>query len=383
MPDRSSKPRVLMFYNASNYLVRMRGDLMLEMQRKGFEVIALAPEDEATPALKDLGVEWVDIPMSAHSLNPFAEMRTIFATIRLIKKISPDILFCFTIKPIIYGAIAARLATTRQRFAMITGLGSMFSRQGVLGDVMRRAGGWAYGRALAGIDGVFFQNVEHRDQFVEKRMIDIDRCTLVNGSGVDLTRFDTQPIPPGPPVFLMVCRLIRSKGIGEFVAAAEAVHDACPSARFILAGPVVDGPGAVSAAELAALLKGTCVEYAGELVDVRPSLKAASVVVLPTYYPEGVPRILLEALATGRPVVTTDTAGCRTTVQDGVNGALVEPRDTEALADVMRRIADDPGWAVAMGKASRRLAEQRFDVKVVNATIIGRIQQLSEGDDAC
>jgi len=356
---------------------------MRDLQQRGFEVVALAPRDEATPKLKEMGVSWFDMPMSAHSLNPFSELRTIWATVKTIREIAPDVMFSFTIKPILYGAIASRFVPLRSRLAMITGLGSMFSGSGLLGRLTHFGGMIGYRLALRSADAVVFQNVDHRDWFVDHGMLNLERTTLVNGSGVDLSRFNAEPLPEGPPVFLMTCRIIRSKGIGEFIEAADVIHASHPEARFVLAGPIVDGPGSMSAVELSAMMKGTCVEYIGALSDVRPWLKQASVVVLPTYYPEGVPRILLEALATGRPVVTTDTAGCRTTVQDRVNGVLIEPRNVQALIDALGSIAADPGWAAAMGSASRRLAETRFDVKVVNATIVDRIDQVLKGDEVC
>jgi glycosyltransferase involved in cell wall biosynthesis len=254
---------------------------------------------------------------------------------------------------------------------MITGAGSVLAggpglRRRILGAVLRTL----YLVALRGDHVVFFQNPDDEWLFRRGRMIGSgQRVVRVNGSGVDLTRFTERPLPEPPVRFLMLARLIRDKGVLEYHEAARVVRASRPDVRIQLLGSVDPNPTAVSPAQLDAWRAEGAVEYLGSTRDVRPFLEAAHVCVLPSYG-EGMPRSVLEAMAMGRPIVTTDVPGCRETVVNGENGILVRPRDSASLAAGMLRMLADPGALADMGRASRRLAEERFDVRDVNRQIL-------------
>jgi lipopolysaccharide/colanic/teichoic acid biosynthesis glycosyltransferase/glycosyltransferase involved in cell wall biosynthesis len=291
----------------------------------------------------------------------------------LFRKERPDVILAYTQKPIVYGGIAARLNRCRCSFyAMVTGLGHAFgepsnTRQVVVRAILSRL----YRLAIARARCVFVFN--HSD-FAEMRdrniLRDHHHVVQLPGSGIDVTAFERQPVPSGPPVFLLVARMLREKGIAEFAQAARQVRIRHPFARFQILGPFESNRSGFTREQLDQALAGSGVEYLGETRDVRPFLAAATVFVLPTYYREGLPRTILEAMAIGRAIVTTDMPGCRETVIEGLNGFLVPPRDAEALANVLLRFVEDAGLATAMGEQSRELAQQKFDVRYVNQKLL-------------
>lgn len=290
----------------------------MELVASGHEVIALFPPDEAKVELEQLGVRCVVLSLSAHSLNPLRELLALTELAGHLRRIQPDIVFAFTIKPIVYSGLCLRGKSNVRFCAMITGLGMMFAGVGVKGWVARTIATSLYRVALAKADVVFMQNKEHRDAFLRRDLIQESQCQLVAGSGVNLQLFSEQPVPVStenqPPVFLLATRMLEYKGVREYVSAAEAFCMSNGKGEFLLAGPLVEGPHAISRDELTQILADSPVDYVGSVADVRQLLAKASVVVLPSVYPEGVPRILLEALAVGRPIITTDTPGCRATI---------------------------------------------------------------------
>lgn len=363
--------KLVVLSNVAQSLVNFRGRLLEELVAVGHEVIAVAPErdDPVLPALAAMGVRYVPVAMSRTGLAPGADLGYARALHRLFRAERPDATFGYTVKPSVYGTLAARAAGVPHRVFMVNGLGYAFGeggpRQRLVGAVARllyRAAGSAAHR-------VVFQNPDDRDAFVRLGLVAAAKTLRVAGSGVDLERFAAVPLPDGPPTFLLIARLIAEKGVLDFVEAAREVRRHVPEARFQLLGPFDDAPGAVSEAQVAAWAREGVVAYLGTTRDVRPYLASATAFVLPSYYREGVPRTALEALATGRPVVTTDRPGCRETVVDGRNGFLVPARDPAALARALRDLIADPDRLRAMAAASRALAEERFDVVAVNAAM--------------
>jgi glycosyltransferase involved in cell wall biosynthesis len=286
----------------------------------------------------------------------------------------------YAAKPVVYGLTAARLARVRLRAAMITGVGSALAggsrlRRRALASLLRRL----YAVALGQAHVVFFQNPDDERLFRSMGLIgDGHRVVRINGSGVDLERFSPAPLLPPPITFLMIGRLIRDKGVREYVEAARRVHRAHPGARFQLLGPLDENPSAIRPRQLEAWREEGTVEYLGTTRDVRPFLARAHVLVLPSYG-EGMPRSVLEAMAMGRAVITTDVPGCRETVEGGRNGLLVPVRDAGALAEGMLRLLADPGQLEPMGRQGRAMAEERFDVHTVNRTILAAMGLDSSG----
>ena len=292
--------------------------------------------------------------------------------LKLFKFIKPDIILSYTIKPVIYGSIAARLASTPSTNALITGLGYTFMnsslRQRSLNFFIRGL----YRFALHRTKTVFFQNPDDLELFKKLSLLSTySEPALVNGSGVDLTHFKPSPYPERL-VFLLIARLIKEKGIYEYVCAARKVKRKNPDAVFHLVGWIDDGPSAIPKAKLDAWCKEGVIRYFGRLEDVRPAIKACSVYVLPSYR-EGTPRTVLEAMAMGRAIITTDTPGCRQTIESGRNGLLVPVMDVDALGKAMQYFIEHPRMITTMGQQSRLIAQEKFDVHKVNAMMLKKL----------
>ncbi|MFZ2991063.1 glycosyltransferase family 4 protein [Ideonella sp.] len=362
--------KIAILYNTSDYLLRFRSELIETLQKAGHEVIAITPRDDATPRLQALNVHWCEWQLEGQALNPLKDLAAILDLRRILSQERPDAVLNFTIKPVLYGSLVASWVGVPRIVSMITGMGSLFlpgswKKLALLGMIKV-----VYRAAMRRNHRVLFQNDEDLAYFVAERFLAPAKSLRINGSGVNLARFPCQPGQAVAGSFLLISRMIREKGIHEFVAAARMVKADHPQASFVLVGPIDNNPGAITRQDIAAWEAEGIVRYAGVQADVRPFLAAAEVYVLPTYYLEGVPRSILEALSMGKPVITTDWRGCRDTVASSVNGYLVPPRDPEALADAMRQFLKDPTLSIQMGQASRALAKSKFDVEVVNDTVV-------------
>jgi len=367
--------RVVVVASLTWSLVCFRIDLLKAMVAGGHEVIALAPDDDAdsVATLEGAGVRFARIPMARTGTNPFADLRTLASLYIQMRRLAPDVVLAYTMKPIVYGGIAARLAGVPRRFALFTGFGFLFGEgsHGLRTSAIRRLTIMLHRRALAGLDGAFAYNEADAEDIRKHDMMSVDTpLTMIDGSGVDIERFSPSLPRAAPPTFLLVSRLLWEKGIGEFVAAARLLKRDYPDARFQILGPFDPNPSMITRSEMDAWIAEGSIEYLGETRDVRPFLASSTVFVLPSYYREGIPRSLLEALAVGRPVITTDLPGCRETVRHGENGFRVPPRDVEALAGAMRAFLDDEVLAPMMGERSRLMAEERFDVRLINRKLL-------------
>jgi glycosyltransferase involved in cell wall biosynthesis len=355
-------------------LVSFRGSLIEAMVALGHTVVGCAPgsHPKVALALGERGASYQPVALRRTGLNPLLDAWSVLALTRLLRRLRPDLLLAYTSKPVIYGAIAARAARVPAVFALISGLGYAFVEDRGLGRHMtRRLVSALYRASLRHADGVFFQNPDDLEDFRRLAIIrDGQRTIRVNGSGVDTEHYRFQPPSLEPPTFLLIARLLRDKGIYEFVDAARELRARHPQARFRLLGPTDPNPAAISIGDLERWRAEGVIEYLGEVEDVRPHLAAATAFVLPSAYREGLPRTLLEALSTGRAIITTDTPGCRETVLPGANGFLVPARDAGALARAMERFVVQPDLAVAFGRRSRAFAEERFDVRKVNAVML-------------
>lgn len=363
--------RVIVVGSLPESLINFRGPLLKAMVDAGHEVYALSPPADPSliAQLSVIGVRHHAVPLARTGLNPFQDIRSFLALLSLFRCIRPDCMMAYTIKPVIYGCLAARLAGVPRRYAMITGLGYTFSGNGpcayFLGTVVRIL----YRFALDGAEKVFFQNRDNLKVFLDLGLLKKNsQGVLINGSGVDLTYFSPTPLPIEPS-FLMIARLLRDKGVHEYVDAARLVRARYPRARFYLVGWIDDNPAAISKTDLENWIREGVIEYLGRLDDVRPAISNCNIYVLPSYH-EGMPRTVLEAMAMGRPIITTDTPGCRDAVVHGENGYLVPAKNVAVLAEAMIRFIDSPQQISAMGAASRRLAEMRFDVRQVNNVIM-------------
>lgn len=357
-------------------LVSFRGPLLKRLVALGHEVHALAPGHipDVSPQLEAMGVDYSMIPLSRRGFNPLADIGSLLHLKQVLYRIKPDLVLSYTFKPVVYGSMAARMAWVghkKQVYAMITGLGYAFTQgSGLKRRLLFNIAKGMYRSGLKSCDGVIFQNPDDRTFFEKLGVLpDYARTTVVGGSGVDLQEFSPAPLPE-KPVFLCLSRLLRSKGVALFAEAALHLKEKYPEAVFRLAGPLEEGGDAITPEELAAWKKQGGLEILDPVEDVRPLIAGSSVYVLPSYYREGTPRSVLEAMAMGRAVVTSDAPGCRETVVPDQNGFLTPIKDVDALAHAMERFILDPALAPAMGAASRELAEEKFDVDKVNDAIL-------------
>lgn len=353
------------------------------MVGEGHEVVACAPERDpiVEGRLAAMGVRFVQTKLARAGSNPLLDMQTLADYMEIILRERPGVVLAYTQKPIIYGGLASRLAGGCRFYALVSGLGYVFSaaadHRRVLRAMVRRLYALAVKRAAA----VFVFNSDDHAELLRTRIVNRKQKVIqVPGSGVDLNQFRATPVPDGPPVFLMTARLMLDKGVRQFIEAARIVRARHPDVRFHLLGKFEEAnPTGISGAELDSWLQDGVVTYLGHTEDVRPYLASSTVFVLPSYYREGLPRTILEAMASGRPVITTDMPGCRDPIAEGENGLLVEPQNAADLARAMLRFVVQPGLAQTMGRVSRRIAEARYDVRAVNAQLLKEMR-LCRGD---
>lgn len=364
---------VVVFGGFAPSLILFRAPLLAAMVARGHRVTTLAAD--GTPAIERalaaMGVAYEEIGLERAGTSATTDLRTIAALTRRLRALAPDLVFAYTIKPVVYGNLAARLAGVPRRHAMVTGLGYAFLGQDRLARrVLRRAASTLYRVALSGADGLFVQNPDdERDLRAAGALPRRLPITLVRGSGVDVDHYRPVPLPAAPLVFLYVGRLVREKGIDEFVEMARRVRAAHPGVRFRAVGWIDPNPASVGHAELDAWVRDGVIEYGGEVSDVRPELAAAHVLVLPSYR-EGTPRSVLEAMSMGRPVITTDVPGCRETIVAGEHGLMVPARDPVALAAAAEQLIRGPDRIAAMGARARARIEQLYDARVVAAQML-------------
>jgi glycosyltransferase involved in cell wall biosynthesis len=367
--------RVVVLGGYAPALITFRGPLLRAMRANGHRVLALAPEHDELVArtLNDMGVDFGTVPMARATIDPLADLRTILALYRLLRTEKPDVFLAYNMKPIVYGGLAARFAGVPRRFAMIAGLGYVFTDDGKTSrarEILRTVSSSLYACAMGGSDAVIVFNPDDGNELKMRRIVRPDQpLILVAGTGIDLSHYAEAPLPSGPPVFLLIARLLRHKGLIEYVEAARRLRVKYPGVRVQLLGPLDPNPSGISREQLDAWVREGAIEYLGETRDVRPYLAASTAYVLPSYR-EGMPRTVLEAMATGRAVITTDAPGCRETVAQGENGFLVPVRDPAALTSAMERFVLDRSLAVRMGRRAREMVEARFDVHRINQTLL-------------
>jgi glycosyltransferase involved in cell wall biosynthesis len=365
---------VMISINASWNIVNFRKGLILGFQAHGYRVVVVAPEDEYSPHLQDLGVSYIPIAMDKQGVSPIRDLLLLSRYLRILRNEKPDVFLGYTAKPNIYGSLAARLLGIPV-INNIAGLGTAFIKQGWLTGVVTQL----YRTALRGSSTVFFQNPEDLALFVSERMVRKDRARLLPGSGLDLGFFkpgEGTARDDGEIRFLLVARLLWDKGVREFVEAAEIVRRSHPNARFqILGFADVENRTAVPRSEIDRWASEGTVEYLGHSDDVRPFIASADCVVLPSYR-EGLPRVLLEAGAMGKPLIATDVPGCRHVVEDGKNGFLCAVRSSASLAEAMVKMIElPPQERKKLGASARQRVELDFDENIVIERYLAAIRE--------
>ena len=342
-----------------------RGDLVKEFVKKGYTVVVTGPDQKDVEKIEALGARFVEIPMNKTGTSVTGDLKYCKQLFKLLNKEKPDITLGYTVKPVIYGAIAAKLAGVKNINSLITGGGYTFIatslKARILGVIVRTL----YRVGLRRADHVIFQNPDDLKEFVKSRLVKREKCSYVHGSGVNLDQF--QPVPyPKESSFFCLSRLLKSKGVCEYLEAARIVKEKYPNVKFYLLGKYeTDMQDAVEKEYVENFIKDGIVMRFEETEDVRPYYEQCSVYVLPSYR-EGTPRTVLEAMAMGRPIITTDTQGCRETVKEGKNGFLVPIKDSKAVAEKMMWFVERPEVVETMGEESMILVKEKFDVHKVN-----------------
>ena len=358
-------------------VLNFRGKLLESIHSKDFEIHILAPDLAAFSVehkkLLSLGYSVHEIPMQRTGTNPASDLKTLLSMYALIKKIKPDYVLSYTIKPVIYGTLAAWLAKVPNRYALITGLGYAFQNVETHSkrSIFQKLVHGLYQQALSRSHKAFFQNPDDLKLFQDLNLLKSQiPSVVVNGSGVNVTDFNILPLPTNEQQqakisFLLIARLLIDKGVREYAQAAEIIKQKHPNVEFNLVGWIDENPSAITQQELDQWVAKKIVKYWGKLADVRPAIAESSVYVLPSYR-EGTPRTVLEAMAMGRAIITTDAPGCRETVVDGDNGFLVEVKSVESLVEAMRKFINQPELIEKMGNRSREIALHKYDVHQVN-----------------
>lgn len=358
-------------------LVKFRGELISDIVGLGHEVYVCAPEPDTglKNKLVDMGVHYRTIGFQRAGIDPAADVKVLWELYRLFRKLRPDAVLGYTIKPVIYGSLAARLAGVNRIYSMITGLGYTFLGQGRKARLVGLIAKILYRISLSVNSKVFFQNPDDLQLFQQRALVKPQQAVQINGSGVNLKYFSSSGGISTTPDFLLIARLLRDKGIYEFVEAAKQLKEAYPdkNLKFTMVGWLDENPAAIDPEDLERWAASGLISYLGKLDDVRSAINDSSVYVLPSYR-EGTPRTVLEAMSMGRPIITTDAPGCRETVIHGRNGFVVPVKDSTALSQAMERFINEPSLIPAMGAESRKLAEEKFDVRKVNKVIISTMK---------
>ena len=379
--------RIALVSSYAPSLTRFRLDLIRAFIAEGHSVTAYAPENDLAVAetLAKEGCGFELLPMARTGTNPFSDFVLLFRMLRAFRKLRPDVLVAYTMKPVIYGGIAARILNVPERHALMTGLGHVFSESCPSGSkrLIRNISVQLYRTALKGARFVFVYNGADEADIRAFSMIgETTKMIRVAGTGVNLNRFKQTPVPQTAPHFLLISRLLADKGVREFVEAAKMLKASWPDAKFQIVGPMDANPNSIQAAEIEAWGQAKIVDYLGETQDVRPYLDSASVFVLPSYYREGIPRSILEAMAKGRPVITTTRPGCADTVEDNKSGYLVAPKDPVALANAMRVFLENPNRIAVMGGQARERAERVFDIHKINRHLLSEMGLIRPNPEA-
>jgi glycosyltransferase involved in cell wall biosynthesis len=369
--------KVLVLSSLAYSLTNFRGALLKEMRQRGHVVVAAAPDRDAKVEewLAGEGISFRLTPMQRTGTNPFSDLRLLWSYVRLMREEKPDLVLAYTQKPIIFGGLAARISRITLFYALMSGLGHVFSAEASHAGWFPRLVARLYREGLRKVKAVFVFNADDRADMIGLGIVKpSQRVIQVPGSGVDLGHFTARSLPDGKLSFLLVGRLMRDKGIFEFLEAARLLHAECPHCEFSILGRYeTENPTGLDQRQCDEIAAEYPVRFIPGTDDVRPFLAACSVFVLPSFYREGLPRTILEAMATGRAIITTDMPGCRDPIEDGANGFLVAPHDAESLLSAMRQFVGRPELAAVMGLRSRQIAESTYDVHKVNKLLLNEM----------
>ncbi|MBR3319630.1 glycosyltransferase family 4 protein [Candidatus Saccharibacteria bacterium] len=357
--------KILMIAPKTDTFVNFRGDLIRDIRKKGYDVTVVIPEDDCKKFFKENGVKTRLINLDKNStsvLNTLAYYRDLKT---IIAEEHPDKVFSYTIKPVIFGSLAAHSVGVKEIYSLICGLGLLFSSYSMKIRALRAICGVLYKRALKHNSKVIFQNQDDIDEFIKRKYVKKSQCELVNGSGVNLEKFKRNKLPRNIS-FIMVSRVLKEKGVLEYFEAAKIVKEKYPEVHFTYIGAIDKNKNAINLEMLEPYIKEKIVEYVPETKKVEEYLAKSSVFVLPSYYREGIPKTLLEATAMGRPIITTNTPGCKETVIEKKNGLFVKTRSIDDLSNKIIYVIKHKDSLQKMGDASYAICLEKFTIGAIN-----------------
>lgn len=358
--------KILIIAPLSKSLVNFRGDLMKDIRKKGYDVVAVIPDNTDKEFFKENGIGVRLTNLDKNSMSVFNTSNYYKELKKIIKEEKPDKVFSYTIKPVIFGSMAAYKVGIKEIYSLICGLGMLFCSGSLKVKILRFFAGRLYKHALKYNTKVIFQNKDDINEFVKCGYVERNKCELVNGSGVNMEKFVKNDLPKDKISFLMVSRVLKEKGVMEYFEAAKLVKEKYPETRFSYIGQIDKNKNALPFDLLKSYVSSGVVEYVPETKEVEKYVAKCSVFVLPSYYREGIPKTLLEAAAMGRPIITTKTPGCKETVIEGENGLFVKTRDAKDLAEKMNWMVEHKDNLQKMGDKSFEICKEKFEIGIIN-----------------
>jgi glycosyltransferase involved in cell wall biosynthesis len=372
------KKRILIIASFAGSIAWFRGDFIKCLVKNNFKVYTASPDytKEDSKTLRGMGAIPIQFNLQRTGLNPFKDFKSILELKSIIKENQIDIVFPYTVKPVIYGSMAANMCKVPV-VSLITGLGYTFSGLSTKSKILQKFNETLYKLSIRKNKSIVFQNKDDYQLFLDRNVISKHQgVDFVSGSGVNLNQFSfKEKNVTGGVSFLLVARLIKEKGIALYMEAAKLLKRKYPDAEFHLVGPTETSPSAISEVEIFQLHDEGIIIFHGHQMNIHEHFQKRDIFVLPSYYREGLPRTSLEACATGNPIITTDSVGCREAVREGENGFLIEPQNLDALVRAMEYFIINPEKIKEMGINSRKYAEERFDVNIINNDLVNIIKR--------
>ncbi len=367
---KKKKGKILMIASKAKAHLNFRGDLTKDIIDMGYDVSVVVPQYSYKKELEDIGAKVIVMPYNKNSISIFSNLKTIKNLCEIIKDEKPTKIFAYTIKPIVLGSFAAHKCKITEMYSMVTGLGHIYSDNSLKVRIIRFICGILYKRAFKYNKKIIFQNIDDINEVVERKYLTRDKCELVNGSGVNMKRFKRVPLPK-ENIFLMVSRVLKEKGVVEYFEAAKVMKDKYKDkVKFMFVGEIDKTNYAVDIQKLQSFVDDKIVDLYHETDYVPAYIKKARFFALPTYYREGVPRVILEALSMGRPIITTETPGCKETIVNEENGLFVKIKDVNDLVDKMEWMITHPKEIEKMSDKCFDLCKKKFEVGLINKRMI-------------
>lgn len=366
--------KIMVLSSHTESLVWFRMDMMKDFIRNGHSLVALgsAPEILWKDKFEENNIRYRQFYVERNTVNPVKDITTFINLVKIIKEENPDKVFAYHAKTIIYGSLAAKVNGISEFYPLVSGLGSIFRGKGLKCMFIKIIMKFEYRIAFKLSKKVFFQNIDDRNEFINNGLLKEDKTVIINGSGVNLEKFKPHPLPE-KPAFLFIGRLIKDKGIIEYLEACKQIKTSNPEVRCLLVGPYDSNPSALKPKDLKPFIDQGIIEFFNEQSDVRPYIAQCSTFILPSYH-EGTPKSVLEAMAMGRSIITCDSPGCRETVRNRYNGFLVGIKDVDGLVDKMKSLINDPEMGMVMAERSLALVKEKYDVIMVNKSIMNTMK---------